>query len=135
VSGGTFGMGSDKHYPEEALPGQPTGNVWEWTPDWYQVHSETAMPVVSANPLVANGSARSEPARGPHSAQGDQGWLVSVCTELLSTSSGRACRKDRQQPVTLAFVASFANPCRVRRFTPHRHGAVRPAVPADVRDC
>lgn len=42
IPGGTFTMGSDRHYPEEApahrvrISGFWMDQVWEWTTDWYQ---------------------------------------------------------------------------------------------------
>ena len=71
-----------------------TGNVWEWTTDWYQEHSRIEHACCTlVNPRGAERDASIDPPRAAaaHSTQGDEGRLVPVRAELLSAlSTGRA---------------------------------------------
>ena len=65
-----------------------TGNVWEWTTDWYRDHGAAPrQPLLRAAAQPARRRARGElrPAAAgrPHPAQGDEGRVAPVRAELL----------------------------------------------------
>ena len=70
-----------------------TGNVWEWTTDWYQEHGEDRARLLHARQPARRRARRQHRPAAPaaaDSAQGDEGRLVPVRAELLpALSTGR----------------------------------------------
>ena len=103
IPGGTFRMGSDKHYQEEAPVHRVTvDGFWiDRTPvttDWWSTRHEADAPKACCIPENPRGRARGRelrplPAQHPDSAQGAEGRLASLRAELLPPlPPGRAPR-------------------------------------------
>jgi formylglycine-generating enzyme required for sulfatase activity len=62
-----------------------TGNVWEWTGDWYQAHGEVAHACCTVTNPRGGARERSVDPAGPggHPPQGDEGRLAPVRPQLL----------------------------------------------------
>ena len=81
-----------------------TGNVWEWTADWYQDHGAIAHACCTVD------KPRGRRPRGQHRRcrpgarppQGDEGWLAPVRAELLPALSPRGAHGAGRRHVDVA---------------------------------